>query len=236
MQPSDPDQAPAQPAQSSIQIMNIWPSTLFVCDWAEFPARAAGIEALVRAQAAGFSKPVESAVAVAAKPAAGLVESPLQLFESSDDPDLAALARWIEACVLAAVVKVNGDAVAREKLHVTFNESWFHITNGGGFHDAHVHGDCSWCGIFYLRAGDAGFAGGAAGNGVNRFYAPMNGGGRIYDYGSKYLGNSYVDIEPREGRLVVFPSYLLHSALPYQGTRDRIIISFNSRTDRIDQI
>jgi hypothetical protein len=32
------------------------------------------------------------------------------------------------------------------------------------------------------------------------------------------------------GTLVLFPAYLLHSGLPYKGDRDRVILSFNSRS------
>ena len=42
--------------------------------------------------------------------------------------------------------------------------------------------------------------------------------------------SAYVDPPPRDGLLILFPSYLLHSALPYRGERDRIVISFNSCT------
>ena len=35
------------------------------------------------------------------------------------------------------------------------------------------------------------------------------------------------DVE--EGKLVLFPSYVQHSAMLYRGGRDRIVVSFNSR-------
>jgi hypothetical protein len=36
-----------------------------------------------------------------------------------------------------------------------------------------------------------------------------------------------MDIQPEEGMLVIFPSYLPHKAMAYEGDKDRIIISFN---------
>lgn len=222
-----------QPNQ--ITVMDAWPSTMFLCQWSEYEARAPGLKALVRAQAATFKRNIESGIAGSAKPAEGLVESPLQFFNSSDDPDLKALVGWIRTTIVAVVGKMNNNAVPVERLNVRFNESWFHITNDGGFHDAHTHGNCSWCGIFYLEPGEAAevLADGAdtAPNGVNRFYAPFSGGGILRDYGNAYLGRSYVDVQPMAGRMVVFPAFLLHSALPYRGATDRIIISFNSQTN-----
>lgn len=219
---------------TEISIQHAWPTTLFLCDWPEQAARSGEIEAHLREKAAAFSKPVESGVATSAKPVEGLVESPLDLFNDIKSDDLRALVGWMAACLQHCVSNVNGGTVAPERIHIDFTESWFHITNQGGFHDAHTHGNCSWCGIFYLRAGDPDPTPAegriAAGNGINRFYSPIPGGGLVRDFGNRYLGRSYFDVDPTPGRLVIFPSFLLHSALPYTGERDRIILSFNSRS------
>lgn len=220
--------------QTQISINPVWPSTLFLCDWGLHGDHQAGLSAHIGDLASGYSTPVASGVATSAKPAKGLVESPLDLFQSSNDPHITALAGWISGCVRAAVSKVNGDQVPPSRLRVEFTESWFHITNDGGFHDAHTHGACSWCGIYYVVAGDADAVrpdgNAVAGNGINRFYSPIGQGGMVRDYGNSYLGRSFVDVQPVNGRLILFPSYLLHSALPYTGGTDRIIVSFNSRT------
>ena len=44
----------------------------------------------------------------------------------------------------------------------------------------------------------------------------------------QYLRHDAADITPEDGVLVVFPAYLLHSATPYSGDKDRVVISFNS--------
>jgi len=49
------------------------------------------------------------------------------------------------------------------------------------------------------------------------------------DMGNAYLQNSSIDIRPEAGMLVVFPSYLSHKAMAYEGEKDRIIISFNAQ-------
>ena len=223
--------------QNRIRIMQAWPAQMFFCDWPDHDQRAERLAAHLKAMSQGFSTAIESGVATSSKSAAGLVESPLDLFDQTENEDLKALAAWIAQCVKAVVNQVNGGQVPIEKLRVRFNESWFHITNDGGFHDAHVHGNCSWCGIFYLAAGDPDEVPqdgtDKAGNGVNRFYAHIPTGGMADDYGSAYLRRSYLDVQPINGRMVIFPSFLLHSALPYRGQTDRIIISFNSQTHQL---
>jgi len=220
--------------QNRISIMEAWPATLFICDWAEHGQRAPRIVEHIRAQSEGSSKPIESGVAASSKSRDGLIESPLDVFATTTSEDIKALAGWIAQCVKAAVNKVNGGELAMERLQVRFTESWFHITNHGGFHDAHVHGNCSWCGIYYLKAGDPDVvpADGtdSAGNGINRFYSHIPTGGYCADYGSKYLRRSNIDVQPIDGRMVLFPSFLLHSALPYRGAEDRMVFAFNTQT------
>ncbi|MEL6999390.1 MAG: TIGR02466 family protein [Pseudomonadota bacterium] len=221
------------PRQNQISVNPAWPSTLFMVEWPDFKECAPTIIEHIRNQAAGFAEPVASGVARSAKPANGLTESPLDFFESAGPPEVARLATWCTNIVRGAIANVHNDGVPMRRMQVAFTESWFHITNSGGFHDAHTHGACSWCGIFYLQAGNSAEVpsdgANVAGNGINRFYSPISSGGLLRDYGNAYL-RGYLDVQPMDGHLVVFPSYLLHSALPYTGDKDRIIISFNSRT------
>jgi len=110
---------------------------------------------------------------------------------------------------------------------------WFQISSQGSHHDVHTHGNCSWSGVYCLQVdppeqrcqhpvlGDA--------NGVTRFYGPHFNrlGGAAMDFGNAYLQNAHVDVAPIPGQLVVFPSWLAHQAMPYHGTLDRVIVSFN---------
>jgi hypothetical protein len=67
-------------------------------------------------------------------------------------------------------------------------------------------------------------------NGVTRFYGPHFNhlGGAHMDFGNAYLQSAHLDIEPVAGQLVVFPSWLPHQAMPYDGETERIIVSFNA--------
>jgi uncharacterized protein (TIGR02466 family) len=208
--------------------LQFWATPFYQRHWAEHAAEAPGIVAHLYELKNRESSHIASGVAPAAKSAEGLFESNFDLFASSH-PGLAKFVAFATETVRAVASHVNGSRMPPERLRVTFPDSWFHITNNGGFHDAHYHGGCSWCGIYYLQAGEAGRRPGrSAPNGGNRFYSPLACGGGYKDYGNEYLGTASVDPPPRDGLLILFPSYLLHSALPYRGERDRIVISFNS--------
>lgn len=119
-------------------------------------------------------------------------------------------------------------------LQVAIQGMWFQVSNGGAFHDVHTHGNCSWSGVYVVQVDDAQARAhhptyGAA-NGVTRFYGPPLStlGGAHVDMGNAYLLPPHRDVQPVEGQLVLFPSWLPHQALPYSGERDRVIISFNA--------
>lgn len=88
----------------------------------------------------------------------------------------------------------------------------------GSSHDAHAHPDYARggiCGIYYLQCAECTVD---PPNGINRFYSP-----------NTLDQNDVVDLAPAEGKLVLFPGHVRHAALPYTGTEDRIVISFNAR-------
>jgi uncharacterized protein (TIGR02466 family) len=175
------------------------------------------------------SNNIASGIAPSSKSKEGLYESTFDLFEKTEHPGLTRLVSFIESSVKRVVWYMNRRSIDPKKIKVTFIDSWFHITNHSGFHDAHYHGGCSWCGVYYLQISDIQRElPDHAPNGVNRFYSPRPFGGMTTDLGNAYLGYGHLDVPPTPGLLVLFPSYLLHSGLPYSGEKDRVILSFNS--------
>ncbi len=211
----------------------IWATNLYFAHWSEHPQQAPDLIAHLYQLQASASRNIASGVAVAAKPRRGLFESRFDLLES-DGPGLQQLRAFICNALCQAVSHVNGGRVPADQLRARPVESWCHITNDSGFHDSHFHHQCSWCGIYYLQAGDTDEPsdGHGAPNGVNRFYPPLRTGGSYHDYGTEYLRDNHFDVPRKDGTLVMFPSYLLHSALPYRGQSDRIIIAFNAQVKK----
>lgn len=214
----------------ALRAMSFWPTVFFVTRWPEHAERAPGIIDYCYALRDRAQRPIASGVALSAKPAKGLAESGFDLLEH-DHEGLRALRAFIGASVAQAASSINGKKVPPERIDVAIDDAWFHITNDGGFHDTHTHAGCSWCGIYYLRVGD--FTkpkDGAAPNGGNRFYSPLAWGGVSNDYGNEYLFQAYIDPPLEDGMLLLFPSFLRHSALPYAGRQDRVVIAFNTRS------
>lgn len=122
----------------------------------------------------------------------------------------------------------------KQGIDIDLTGIWFQVTNDYGFHETHVHGNCSWSGVYYVQAGDAGkgkkLANGLP-NGITRFYGPhieaMAGGHG--EFGNLYLQDSKWDAHPEDGGLVIFPSHLKHMAFPYAGEKDRVIVSFHAQ-------
>ncbi|MBL8351079.1 MAG: hypothetical protein JNL87_12300 [Burkholderiaceae bacterium] len=175
-------------------------------------------------------------------------------FASDDDlltrirlPEFQSLVRFIVDRLRDTVVQVNRGAwpAVPPDLAIAIDGLWFQASNRGAFHDVHTHGNCSWSGVYCVQV-DAEAQRithptyGAA-NGVTRFYGPPFAalGGAHVDLGNAYLQPPQVDVAPVPGQLVLFPSWLAHQALPYAGTADRLIVSFNARvhatrgTDRL---
>ena len=79
--------------------------------------------------------------------------------------------------------------------------------------------------VFYVQSGD-----GSSGDTV--FQNPAI--STYIDRGTQFLNNmSTVRVKPKDGMLVLFPSYLTHYQALYTGTQDRIVIAFNSSVNDI---
>ncbi|MFZ4575158.1 MAG: putative 2OG-Fe(II) oxygenase [Phycisphaerales bacterium] len=222
----------AAPGEFELAPRLYWPTTIFSRKYRDHAKDAPSIIDHLQEMKAAQKKNIESNVAPTMKSEHGLFESKFDLFETTTHEPLKRLIGFIESSVKRAVWHVNGRSVDVNRIRVKFVDSWFHITNGAGFHDAHYHGGCSWCGIYYLQISDVpANLPSHAPNGVNRFYGPIPHGGLLSDYGNHYLGAGHVDVPPSPGTLVIFPAYLLHSGLPYSGAQDRVILSFNSSAE-----
>ena len=166
------------------------------------------------------------------------------LFFASDDDLLhrVKLDEWqdfvgfIVSSIGETVQLANQEAWAGQglELRVGIEGMWFQCSRGGAFHDVHTHGNCSWSGVYIVQIDEPerrvthpvyGSA-----NGVTRLYGPplTTLGGAFIDVGNAYLLPPHHDIVPVPGQLLLFPSWLLHQAMPYDGEQERVIISFNA--------
>ena len=98
--------------------------------------------------------PIASGVAPKFK--SNLYESTFDLFKA-DVPEVKALAQFCTQAVGSVVTELRRRLNRPEpaSLRIEMAESWVHITRDGGYHDQHLHPNCSWCGIYYIDPGDS---------------------------------------------------------------------------------
>jgi len=157
------------------------------------------------------------------------------LFESRFD-----LFRWTEPAVvkvahfchnaLADLMRRLTDFTPEELSKLRFDyHAWFHVTREGGFQGLHNHQNASWSGIFCVDPGDE--LPDHPESGLVRFHDPRWCSWFHSERGNLGLQLPYrhggFDITHRAGRLVMFPSYLMHEIFVYRGERPRIVIAFN---------
>ncbi|MFT5766270.1 MAG: hypothetical protein ACI9DH_000080 [Halioglobus sp.] len=98
-------------------------------------------------------------------------------------------------------------------------EYWTNVNEPGSSNAIHSHAKWHWSGVYYVQAKDT---------------------GPIAFYSQPYLnqnltlglpfGQSFT-VEPSDGQLLIFPSYLLHEVLQNTSDRQRINLGLNVRID-----
>jgi len=105
-------------------------------------------------------------------------------------------------------------------------EMWANLSPPGASNQVHAHPGCVWSAVYYVDDGgdlesgklvlhDPRFP-------MNRMAAPD----LVFAAGG-VMEEMRVEIAPEPGKLIVFPSWLLHSVKPHRGARDRLSIAIN---------
>ena len=109
----------------------------------------------------------------------------------------------------------------REKQAIRISNMWTIINTGGSTNSKHQHGNSTISGAYYVRA--------PKNCGDIVFYDPRP--APVFYYpsaiGSNFLNAQVNGITPKEGGLILFPSYLDHSVNENLSNEERIVISFN---------
>ena len=158
-----------------------------------------------------------------------LFESRFNLFDWPEDC-VQTLRKFCIENLFRVVQQINGyDQSTLQQLHYGM-ESWYHITYQGGYFGAHNHPNHSWSGVYCVRHdGDEP----ASNSGRLTFINPNVGGTFYVDAASVRFQHPYsmaplmLRLEP--GQLVLFPSWVLHEVMPYEGDTERITVAFNVR-------
>lgn len=158
----------------------------------------------------------------------GLFESRFDLFRWSE-PAVKKVAHFCHGA-LGEVIQRLTSFSAEELARLRFDyHAWFHVTRKGGFQGLHNHQNASWSGIFCVDPGDE--LPEHPESGLVRFHDPRWCSWFHSEPGNLGLDLPYrhggFDVTHHAGRLVIFPSFLMHEIFVYQGERPRIVIAFN---------
>ncbi len=172
--------------------------------------------------------------------------SPDNFANDLDNPALNTLKSFITDGIYHISRKLNEKYWTRfalKTLRVDVTGMWFQISNGFTFHETHVHGNCSWSGVYYVQAGESSRSNddrmpNKMLNGVTRFYGPHleESAAGHGDWGNYYLHDNNWTSYPEDGNLIIFPSYLKHTVFPYNGEQDRIIVSFHAQVNSSSEV
>ena len=108
-----------------------------------------------------------------------------------------------------------------KKYRVIIRDSWFITYENAGFVAPHTHDNCSWSCVYYVQsAKDSNKK-----NGATWLSAPHS---RLSsDIGSESFQHQLKNFEPIEGKLVVWPSYIIHGSYPHIGKVKKTVLSAN---------
>lgn len=159
-----------------------------------------------------------------------------QVFESRFD-----LFAWPDDCVQElkkfcwrelyhTIGELNGyDLPTLTRMHIA-DSTWFHVTRRGGYFPAHLHPMASWSGVYCVSPGQA--VPGNARSGALQFHNPNATSQMFVDTSVLHMrephDRSSRSFQLEAGQLVLFPSWLMHEVLPYEGDGERITVAFNT--------
>ena len=134
------------------------------------------------------------------------------------DPAFADLAKLLTRHAAAFAETCAFDPPRKPKL----DSLWVNVLKGGGHHSAHIHPHSSISGSLYVEA--------PPGSGAIRFEDPrlglmMAAPTRRADAPEDL--RPFVSVEPRQGLLLLWESWLRHEVLPGRSKAERLSISFN---------
>lgn len=158
-----------------------------------------------------------------------LFESNFRLFDWPQ-PCVRKLRDFCHANVYRTIRELSDyDTDTLMRLHVA-DEAWFHVTRRGGYFGPHNHPMHSWSGVYCVAhegddpESDSGKLTMINPHAMATMYVDM----AMFKMKPPYsLANRMLRLSP--GDLVIFPSWVLHEVLPYEGDDVRITVAFNMR-------
>lgn len=211
----NPTYNPDAQALAAAQMLNLFPSPVMVCDWPDGDALCLSLREAVHDRR---------------RRSPGVVKTNRGGWQSDTD-----LQDWGDAATQELQRRIGRMAQAYVDRQFGRTEkvfdsgwtvrAWANINEHGHFNRSHDHlGRYSFVsGVFYVDVGD--IESGQVAGGRTRFEDRTHVAIDIHDDTDLLRRDRFMD--PRNGRMVLFPAGLMHSVEPYQGHAQRITIAFN---------
>lgn len=134
---------------------------------------------------------------------------------------------YLEKLIFAAMQKYDESLIKPSNIYSKSNwhkkidilkpciHTWINVNSKNGYNISHNHGGSFLSGVIYLQSTETGFIEFESLNYIYKINHPL----WYYNGSAKYW--------PKDGDILVFPSFLLHRIEPNLADRDRITIAFN---------
>jgi uncharacterized protein (TIGR02466 family) len=133
-------------------------------------------------------------------------------------PAVSTLLNHINECTSEIAIFLS----AAEQMSFDVKACWININSEGARNAPHIHGNSHFSGVYYINVPE--------GAGEIQFFDPNSTARQCFSFPFKAetLRNCHeVRYAAVEGRMLIFPGYLMHEVLENTGTGDRVSISFN---------
>ena len=162
---------------------------------------------------------------------AGVIDSELKVYKS--DMDAAGVDQLLESCVKSYVVhsaKQHGMFKENYVFETNINSAWIVSQYANEYNPLHNHTGCEMSGVIYLKTPNV-----KGRRNIESKKGKQEGDGDInfvYNAASQrnedVFEKGLVQITPKPGLMLMFPSYLLHTVYPFIGEGERRSIAFNA--------
>ena len=162
---------------------------------------------------------------------AGVIDKEIKVYK--EDMDKAGVDQLIESCVRSYVIhcaKAHGFFSETHTFESMINSAWIVSQYANEYNPLHNHNGCDISAVIYLKVPDVKgrrnleSKKGKDDNDGNIAFVHSSVGNRNFDVFEKGIMN----LEPRPGLLVMFPSYLAHTVYPFIGEGERRCLPFNA--------
>lgn len=156
----------------------------------------------------------------------GLIKSNLGGWHSEDDlldwpgPEIKTFQNWIVDAFKVATQRTGRGEIYDGQINVY---AWANVNGPGNANDVHNHPQSGWSGVYYVDVGTP--VEDSKKSGFIHFLDPRGGAGMCPDPFSLFgKGRQF---KPMNGQMLLFPSWLPHGVMAYQGEGERISVAFN---------